>query len=170
MLPKHPQTGEFLQLINSHQALIHKVCHLYEENPSLRGDLYQEIILNLWKNFGKFNGEAAFSTWMYRVAINTAISIYRKHTLRSPRINSNAALPEIADTPSSIDKEQLEALYKALRELPEIDRAIVMLYLDDCSYRQMEDIIGIKEATLRVRMNRIKEKLRVQLNQPEYEH
>jgi RNA polymerase sigma-70 factor, ECF subfamily len=161
MLPKQPPKEEFLALVQGHKSLIHKVCNLYEENPSLRPDLYQEIVLNLWKNFEKFNGEAAFSTWMYRVAINTAISLYRKETLRSPRINYSAAFPQVADSPPAREQQlQLEQLYRALRQLPEVDRALVMMYLDDCSYKKMEEVMGIKEATLRVRMNRIKDKLR----------
>lgn len=171
MLPKQAQQEAFLKQIESNKALIHKVCHLYEENPSLRSDLYQEIVLNLWKNFDNFNGQAAFSTWMYRVAINTAISVYRKETLRSPKINYAAEFPQIADnSPPHTQQLQLQALYKALRQLPEVDRALVLMYLDDCSYKDMEEVMGIKEATLRVRMNRIKDKLRELTKEHSYEH
>jgi len=172
MLPQKRPQQEFVELIGSTHALILKVCNLYEENPSLRGDLYQEIVLNLWKNYDKFNRQAAFSTWMYRVAINTAISLYRKETLRSPRINYSAEFPQIADSPPNKEQQaQLEQLYKALRQLPETDRALVLMYLDDCSYKKMEDVMGMKEATLRVRMNRVKDKLRELTKKEEvYEH
>lgn len=161
MLPKQPGQEAFLTLIAGNKALIHKVCNLYEENPSLRADLYQEIVLNLWKNFDKYSERAAFSTWMYRVAINTAISLYRKETLRMPRINYSAEFPQVADSPPAREQQlQMDQLYKALRQLPEVDRALVLMYLDDCSYKKMEEVMGIKETTLRVRMNRIKDKLR----------
>jgi RNA polymerase sigma-70 factor, ECF subfamily len=120
--------------------------------------LYQEIVVQLWYGYKTFRGEAKLSTWVYRVAINTAISCLRKKKdfIKSYQPND---LPSIQhDVP--YEEEQLNELYRAIAKLNDIDKAIVMLYLDDKNYDEMEEILGISAGTLRVKMNRIKEKLR----------
>jgi len=126
-----------------------------------RQDLFQEIVIQLWKSYPKFRGDSKFSTWLYRIALNTAISDLRKQkkhiTLTEP-----ANLPtEIADIQYYKEKEeQLQQLHNAIAQLTEIEKAITMLYLEDRSYDEMEDILGINQNNLRVKMNRIKDKLR----------
>lgn len=158
-LPGVANKDSFIQLMNENSALIHKVCHLYGETPMDKQDLFQEIIIQLWKAFPKFRSEAKFSTWLYRVALNTAISGYRKNK-RS--IDTVDALPvDVMDNPYDFEKEEkLAQLYWSISKLSETERAIVMLYLDDNSYEEMESILGIRQNNLRVKMNRIKEKLR----------
>jgi RNA polymerase sigma-70 factor, ECF subfamily len=152
---------EFLQLINQNQGIVRKVCHLYGRNENDKDDLYQEIIIQLWKAFSSFRGEAKFSTWMYRIALNTAISNLRKQTkkvvLSFPEFipHENAYTNE-----EKIKEEKLTEMYAAISRLTEVEKAIVMLYLEDKSYEEMEEILGISNGTLRVKMNRIKEKLR----------
>jgi RNA polymerase sigma-70 factor (ECF subfamily) len=151
---------EFLQLINTHQALLHKVCRVYCDDAIDRQDLFQEIVIQSWKAYPNFRREAKFSTWLYRIALNTAISDLRKKD-RRVRLSFPENAPEITADYSGDEKdEQLKSLYAAISLLGEIEKAIVMLYLEDKSYEEMEDILGINQNNLRVKMNRIKEKLR----------
>jgi len=160
-LQSNKQQHEFVQLLNQHQPLIHKVCNLYEHGPSDREDLFQEIVVQLWKAYPKFRGESKFSTWLYRIALNTAISGLRKRKNHIASFEPDNLPTDIQDEIYSKEKElQLDQLYSAIRQLSEIERALVMLYLEGKSYAEMEEIIGVNESTLRVKMNRTKEKLR----------
>ena len=152
---------QFEKKIREYELLLHKVCRMYAYTDADRQDLFQEIVIQLWKAYPKFKGDAKWSTWMYRVAINTAITGLRR---KKDFITSYepASFPEhISDDTSGIAaEEQLQQLYKAIEQLNEIEKAIVMLYMEDRSYNEMEEILGINEGNLRVKMNRIKEKLR----------
>jgi RNA polymerase sigma factor (sigma-70 family) len=158
-LPKEFSEIAFEKDIKEHELLIYKVCRIYAHSASDRDDLYQEIVVQLWHSYGKFRGESKFSTWLYRVAINTALSGLRK---KKDFISSYepSELPVYAEIQNTNQEEQLEDLYRAISQLNEIEKAIIMLYLEDKSYDEMEEILGISNATLRVKMNRIKEKLR----------
>jgi len=160
---------EFLLLVNQNQGIIRKVCHLYGRNDADKEDLYQEIVIQLWKSFSSFRGEAKFSTWMYRIALNTAISNLRKQS-RKVELSFPEFIPkEIADTEEEkIKEEKLKEMYAAISRLTEVEKAIVMLYLEDKSYDEMEEILGISSGTLRVKMNRIKDKLRTLTKVKEY--
>jgi RNA polymerase sigma-70 factor (ECF subfamily) len=152
---------EFVQLIRDNNGLILKVCNLYAATPQDRQDLYQEIVIQLWRSVAKFRNESKLTTWMYRVALNTAISDYRKQQRKISTTDLSLMATDFADQAEYGDKEaRLQSLYSAINHLPEIEKAIVMLYLDDKSYEEMEDILGINQNNLRVKMNRIKEKLR----------
>ncbi|WP_276480835.1 RNA polymerase sigma factor [Paraflavitalea pollutisoli] len=148
----------FAEQIAGNEALIWKICHLYGNTPEDRQDLFQEIMVQTWQSFDQFRGEAKFSTWVYQVALNTAISGIRKKR-RSITIMPQEVMSDMADH-SPPDDEQLQMLHKAIRQLNGIEKALTLLYLEDRSYREMEAILGISEATLRVKMNRVKEKLR----------
>jgi RNA polymerase sigma-70 factor (ECF subfamily) len=150
---------KFVNLINEHQGLIHKVCIMYENDREVRNDLFQEIVLQLWKSFPTFRGEAKISTWMYRIALNTAISGFRKETrkivtedLRDTHFNISEAGDE--------SEENLQKLQWAIRQLNEIDRAMIMMALEEVPYEDIAETIGISQNNVRVRMNRIREKLR----------
>lgn len=148
----------FTQLIREHERMIYKVCFMYADNPTYRQDLYQEIVLQAWKGYKGFRGDAKFSTWLYQVAINTAIAGLRKDKRLNITHTPDGSLPDMAD--NAANNEQLEILYTAIFTLNEIEKAIVMLYLDDKSYDEMQEIMGIPNGALRVKMTRIKEKLR----------
>ena len=153
--------AEFVQLIREHNGLIQKVCNLYAATRQDRQDLYQEIVVQLWRAIPKFRGESKLTTWMYRVALNTAISDYRKQQRTVATTKLDFINKEVADYNSNSDtEEKLNLLYEAIKQLPEIEKAIVMLYLEDKPYEEMEDILGINQNNLRVKMSRIKEKLR----------
>jgi len=149
----------FIDTVNKHRGIIYKICNLYCDDQEDRKDLFQEIILQLWKGFPSFRGESSHSTWMYRVALNTAISNFKKEKKR-PRPNSLSDHHfQIPDTPSFAQSEDLQALNTAISKLNEVDKAIIILYLDENSYDEIADIIGITRTNVGVRINRIKTKL-----------
>ncbi|SFD61285.1 RNA polymerase sigma-70 factor, ECF subfamily [Chitinophaga sp. CF118] len=147
---------EFLQMIRQHQGIIHKVCRLYRDSPEDRQDLFQEIVYQLWKAFPSFEGRAKLSSWMYRIALNTALASFRKHR---PEITYPVALPEQVADPSGGNLQQ-ELLFAALKQLNDSEKAIIALYLEDMSYQEIAAIIGIDENYVGVKLNRIKTKIK----------
>jgi RNA polymerase sigma-70 factor, ECF subfamily len=155
------QQEEFVRLVNQNQALLHKVCNLYGHSHHDKEDLFQEIVVQLWKAWPGFRGESRFSTWLYRIALNTAISGLRRKKNHIASYEPEKLPADIKDeTEHKEQEERLSQLYQSIRKLSQIERAIVMLYLEDNTYEEMEDILGINQNNLRVKMNRIKEKLR----------
>jgi RNA polymerase sigma-70 factor (ECF subfamily) len=140
--------------------MIHKICNLYTSDVSEKQDLFQEIILQLWKSFKGFRNEAKISTWMYRIALNTALTHLRRSKTKVSLSFTSFINENIAEENDNFDQERTNLLHNAIAKLTELEKAIVMLYLDDKSYQEMEEVLGIKQGTLRVKMNRIKEKLR----------
>lgn len=159
-----PSEKEFITLLNQHQKIIHKVCNLYMDRYSDREDLFQEITLQAWKAYGSFRGDARFSTWLYRVALNTAITFFRKEK-RRPGLQLTDSLPEQADDTHDPVEEQLRAMYAAIGELSRIDKALIMLYLEDYSYNEIGEMMGITANNVAVKMNRIKTKLKEKTQQ-----
>lgn len=134
---------------------------MYAYTDADRQDLFQDIVIQVWKAYPTFKGDSKFSTWLYRVAINTAITGLRK---KKDFITSYEPLclpTHISDDDSGqVAEERLKQLYAGIGQLNQVEKAIVMLYMEDRSYEEMEDILGIGQGNLRVKMNRIKEKLR----------
>ena len=148
-------------LLKEHELLVYKICRLYGNTDDDRQDLFQDIVIQLWKAYPKFRGEAKFSTWLYRIGINVAITQFRKHKNKIYATDIESLNISIADdTYSTLKDEQSQELYAAIEKLNDIEKAIIMLYLEDKSYDEMEEIMGISNGNLRVKMNRIKEKLR----------
>ena len=148
----------FERMIVKHQQLIHKVCTIYGRSTADREDLFQEITIQLWKAFPSFERRSRFSTWLYRVALNTAITQKRKEK-RKPKFDSltdrEMRIPEKEET----GEEDLEALHWAIRQLKNVDRALIFLYLEEKSYREIADIIGITPKHVGVKIVRIKARL-----------
>ncbi|MFY8004305.1 MAG: RNA polymerase sigma factor, partial [Chitinophagaceae bacterium] len=119
----------FVQQLNKHQNIVHKVCRLYVDTPDDREDLFQEITLQAWKAYQNFRGDAKFSTWLYRVALNTAITYFKKDQ-KQAIFTSADQLPEVIEYNNPIE-EQVKAMYTAIGSLNKIDKALVMLYLED---------------------------------------
>jgi RNA polymerase sigma factor (sigma-70 family) len=160
-LQHEAEAKQFEAEIKTHGNLLYKVCRMYAFNDEDRQDLFQEIVLQCWRSYPTFKGNAKISTWLYRVALNTAIAGLRKKKNEVTKYPGEIITDTIADDTSWIAaEEQLQQMYRAIGKLSEVDKAIVMLYLDDRSYEEMEEILGIKEATLRVKMTRIKDRLR----------
>jgi RNA polymerase sigma-70 factor, ECF subfamily len=159
---------KFINLIKDHQGLIHKVCFMYEQDRDARDDLFQEITLQLWRSFHTFRGEAKITTWMYRIAINTAISGYRKQVKNIATEDLRDAHFNISEHYSVENKEEdVERLQWAIRQLSEVERAMIMMALEEVPYEEIAETIGITQNNVRVRMNRIREKLRkIMCNEP----
>ncbi|CAM4310485.1 RNA polymerase sigma factor [Zobellia nedashkovskayae] len=156
---------QFVTELESNQNIVHKVCTLYTNDRDSHNDLFQEITIQLWKAYPKFRGESKFSTWMYRVALNTAITLYRKSKRRVQTQDYESVIFKIkADEYDATQEEQLKLMYKAVKQLGDIDKALVFLYLEDKDYREISKTLGISEVNARVKMNRIKKKLRTVLN------
>lgn len=155
----------FVELLEKHQNIVHKVCRLYTNNQDAHNDLFQEITIQLWKAYPKFRGDAKFSTWMYRVGLNTAITLYRKNkrrinTQEFGEVQFKITAEEYDDT----EEQQLKLLYSAVKQLNDIDKALVFLYLEDKNYKEISETLGISEVNARVKMNRVKTKLKTILN------
>jgi len=157
--------AEFLSDFEKNQNIAHKICRMYTTDQEAHNDLFQEITIQLWKNYSKFRGDAKFSTWMYRVALNTAISLYRKST-KSIKTDdfSNVAFRISSTEYDDTEEKQLEALYKAIHQLNDIDKALIFLYLEDKNFHEIAETLGISNVNARVKMNRAKEKLKSILN------
>ena len=155
----------FVELLEKHQNIVHKVCRLYTNNQDAHNDLFQEITIQLWKAYPKFRGDAKFSTWMYRVGLNTAITLYRKNkrkisTQDFDDVQYKIKVEDYDDT----EEQKLKLLYSAVQHLNDIDKALVFLYLEDKNYKEISETMGISEVNARVKMNRIKTKLKTILN------
>lgn len=153
---------DFLNCIAGNQGIIHKICRMYRDTAEDREDLFQEITYQLWKSYPAFKGESKVSTWMYRIALNTAIAALRK---KRPELEYAEMLPDLAEEAKSEELElRQERLFAALRQLDDGEKAIITLYLEDLSYRQIADITGISENNVGVKMSRIKTKIQKLLN------
>ena len=151
--------------LENNQNIVHKVCSLYTNNSDAHNDLFQEITIQLWKAYPKFRGESKFSTWMYRVALNTAITLYRKSKKQVRTQDYDDFIYKIrSDDYDETQEQQLKLMYGALKQLGDIDKALVFLYLEDKDYSEISDTLGISEVNARVKMNRIKKKLRTIVN------
>jgi len=133
---------------------------MYEQDADNRHDLFQEIVLQLWKSFPTFRGEAKITTWMYRIALNTAISGYRKRVKHIKTEDLNEAHFNISEGSDQTNEENFQRLQHAIRQLSEIERAMIMMALDEVPYEEIAETIGITQNNVRVRMNRIREKLK----------
>ena len=150
---------EFIELVNNNRALVFKVCNLYCHDPESRKDLFQEVVLQLWKSYPGFRKDSASSTWIYRVALNTAISNFRKESKKPGKISLTLSDFEIPDMPASDQRENSSTLHMAISKLSEIEKAIILLYLDEKTYDEISEIIGITNSNVGARLNRIKTKL-----------
>lgn len=156
-----PNEQAFLEQVGGHQAIIHKVCRLYCAGEEDRSDLFQEILLQLWRAWPRFRGEAKVSTWMYRIALNTAISDLRKRK-RQPETEGLPVAAFIPETEALTleEQEKSQFLQAAIQQLSPVEKAIVMLYLESHSYEEIAAIIGITRTHVGVKLNRIKAQLK----------
>jgi RNA polymerase sigma-70 factor (ECF subfamily) len=151
---------EFVALLEENQNIVHKICRLYTYDQDAHNDLFQEVTIQLWRAYPKFRGDSKFSTWMYRVALNTAITLYRKGQRRVKTQQYDTVEFKVAqeDDEDHMD-EQLTLMYGAIKQLNDIDKALVFLYLEGKNYREISETMGISEVNARVKMNRIKTRL-----------
>ncbi len=156
-------TKHFVEMIQKHQDIIHKISFFYSDHNEDRKDLEQEIILQLWKSYPSFKQKSQFTTWMYRVALNTAILDLRKRKKRPDSIRINDQVLNLKDQSGSDDEAVLK-LFKAIEQLDKVDRALILLYLEKKTYEDIASIIGITSKNVSVKLVRIKDKLRKSLS------
>ncbi|WP_310992048.1 RNA polymerase sigma factor [Aequorivita marina] len=155
----------FVTQLEENQNIVHKICRLYTNDKEAHNDLFQEITIQLWRAYPKFRGDSKFSTWMYRVALNTAITLYRKSKRSIKTQDYEGVSFKISSVPyDDTVEQQLKLMYSAVKDLNDIDKALVFLYLEDKNYKEISATLGITEVNARVKMNRIKGKLRTILN------
>jgi len=152
---------EFLQIIQKNQGIIHKVCNIYCDTEDDRNDLFQEIVVQLWRSYPTFRKESKVSTWMYRVALNTAITSFKKSKRRPDQNRLTYENFQIEDEAYDTEtEERIRSLHKAVNHLTGIEKSIVLLYLENKKYEEIAEITGITQNYVRVKMNRIKKKLK----------
>lgn len=159
----------FLSLINQHRAIIHKISKMYMNNSEDQQDLFQEIVLQLWKAYPTFKGNSKFSTWLYRVALNTALVYFKKAHRKIDRTPLEESIDIIDLNDSEAKEEKLSYLYKAVQELNAVEKALIFLFLENQSHREISENLGISEINARVKLNRTKEKLQIIIKKNGYE-
>lgn len=149
----------FIDQINSHQGLVKKICNIYGEDPDDKQDLFQEILLQAWKSASNFKGESTFSTWLYRVSINTALAWQKQIKKRWAFAQESKAHP-VAFAPDDGQEEHYAAMHRAIEKLGKIDKALVALYLEDLDYKTIGEILGISANNVAVKLTRIRATLK----------
>ena len=151
---------EFLTRIEKHKGILYKVSKMYMDNYDDQQDLFQEIVCQLWKSYETFRNESQFSTWMYRVAVNTAIVFLKKEKRKVDKYEIASENIKDDEGDSHIKESQLEHFYKAVQKLEKIDKAIIFYQLEGFSHKEIGENLGISEGNARVKLNRAKEKLK----------
>ncbi len=151
----------FATLIQQHEKLVYKVCHLYATDDEDIRDLFQEIVLQAWHGYGRYRGDAAISTWLYRVALNTAIT-HKRRQRNAIATTPQLPLIDIADDGQAPYAEEYRIMHKLIGELPPLDKALVLLYLEDRPHNEIAEILGISISNVGTKLNRIKDRLRKQ--------
>jgi len=149
---------EFVKLIATQQKLIHSVCCLYYPSAEDRKDLFQEIVLQLWKSYPAFRHQSSVSTWIYRVALNTVFSRIRKEKARPGSESLTESLWQIPE-PDAASSEAIGELYQAISQLSPTDKAIIMLYLDEHSHEEIAQLLKMSKTNVGTRLSRIKSRL-----------
>jgi RNA polymerase sigma factor (sigma-70 family) len=156
------KSGIFLSVIQENKGIVYKVANSYCNNAEDRKDLVQEIIVQLWKSFDNYSGGYKYSTWMYRIALNTAISFYRKENSRKQVSNPlSDGILHFADANAAGEiEENIGFLQQFISELKELDKALMLLYLEEKSHKEIAEIIGISETNVATKIGRIKKILK----------
>jgi RNA polymerase sigma factor (sigma-70 family) len=166
MFKQERQKKIFEDAIEQHKGILFKVARVYCPNENDREDLIQEMMIHIWQSIPKYNDQFKLSTWLYRISLNVAISFYRKNTSRANRfIVLNEQVTEILAEDKSDSEQQLKLLEQFIYELKEIDKALMMLYLEDKSHNEIAEILGISVSNVGTKIGRIKDKLKTRFSQ-----
>lgn len=159
---EHTSDGgsQFMQMIQQNEGIIYKVASFYTDKDHPLSDLYQEVVLNLWKAFPSFRGESKYSTWIYRIALNTCISFYRRSRKNVTYVDISMDIPDVES-----NNEEIQELYRLINQLGKIERALVLLYLDDKPYKEIAEITGLSVTNVATKLSRIKDKLKQMSNE-----
>lgn len=160
-----PPTNErdFASLIKQHSRIINKVSYFYANDKLPFDDLRQEVYVNIWLGLKQFRGDSKMSTWIYRVAVNSALMALRSSKPKIETVSLNFGLLDISSEADDVQRENLQALQSLINRLEDIEKAIMLLWLDEHSYDEIADIIGLKRNTVAVKIHRIKDKLSKQM-------
>ena len=154
----------FIKVIKQNEAFIHKIAAVYTNNPEDKNDLIQDIIYQLWKSFDSFRKESAISTWLYRIALNVSIYQLKLKKRRISTVELEDEITTVADQNHQQKEEQWILFREQLNRLNLLEQAIVMLYLDNKSYEEIAEIIGISPSNVGTKFSRIKEKIRTNIS------
>lgn len=159
----------FVERVHEAQGILHRICAVYTQDEDSHKDLRQEMLLQLWRSYPSFCNKSSFSTWMYRVALNTALMYRRRQKRRWATVSIDDVVPPHAEDDSAADNEGVHLLYRCIHDLPPLDRAVILLQLEQKSYQEIADVTGLSEGNVSVRIVRIKQKLRTMLEERGYE-
>ena len=157
MSMKEDLAREFSEQIHNHLGILHKICRTYKRDPDDRDDLFQEIVFNAWKSYPRFEGRSKFSTWLYRVALNTALYQNRKDRFFGKKVDLEIIQHHVA---VETKDDNTDLLWMAINKLDELEKSIVVLYLEELPYREISEITGLTENNVAVKLNRIKAKMK----------
>lgn len=160
---------EFLARIQTHKGILYKIAKMYMDNRDDQDDLFQEMICQLWKSYDSFRGDSQFSTWMYRVAVNTAIASFKKEKKKPDKFEITTNNIGEHDEDSGLQELQIDHFYKALHKLDKIEKALVFYHLEGYSHIEIGSNLGISEGNARVKLSRAKTKLKEIIQKQGYE-
>lgn len=160
---------EFLTAINTHKGILYKVSRMYFDKLEDQQDLFQEIILQLWKSLDSFKGKSEFSSWMYRVALNTAIVFFKKEKRKLDNYISIKNEPIVYEDYDNKKDQQLVHFYKAVKQLNKIEKALILLFIEGFSGKEIAENLGLSEVNVRVKIKRTKSKLQEIIKTQGYE-
>lgn len=154
--------ARFLARIQEHRGILYKVARAYGRSPADRDDIAQDIVAQLWRSFPRYDPQYRFSTWMYRIALNVAISWQRRERTRDRHlIADGGAVLELAGAPEPRDDDaDLALLYRCIERYDDMNKALLMLYLDGCSHQEISDVLGITTTNVATKIGRMKDRLR----------
>lgn len=156
---------QFILMIKEYEAVIFKITTIYTNTQDDQKDLYQEIVLQLWRAFENFRGDSKVSTWLYRVAMNTAITRLRKEKRKGTELPISQVVLSYTEQSNTAFEERLAALYQHIEGLNDLDKGLILLYLEDKSYEEMAEITGLSASNVGTRLSRIKQKLKAKVTQ-----
>lgn len=160
---------EFLDLMQKHKGILYKISRMYFDHLEDQEDLIQEMTFQLWKSYQNFKGSSQFSTWMYRVCLNTALTFFKKDGKKQDKYELHDHYDRVDDDNSYQKEEQLKYFYDAVQELNKVEKALIFLFLEGMNHKQISENLGISEVNARVKLNRTKEKLQTIIKKNGYE-
>lgn len=153
-------TDFYTSSILPYSAIIIKICRAYTDTQEDFEDYYQEVCLQIWKSRNNFKGQSEWSTWVYRLSLNVSLTLLKKRKNNQPYTASDLPAEKVSEESRAFADESLNQLYLGIRQLSEVDRAVILLYLEEKSYQEIADIIGTNPNNIGVRIKRIKERLK----------
>ncbi|WP_280672734.1 MULTISPECIES: sigma-70 family RNA polymerase sigma factor [unclassified Dysgonomonas] len=147
-------------MVRQNERIIYKVTSFYANDDEPISDLYQEVVINLWKAYPNFRGESKQSTWIYRIALNTCVTFFRRSKNKPSYVDITMDVPDVSD-----NNDEIKELYRLINKLGKIERALVLLYLDEKSYKEIAEITGLSTTNVATKLSRIKDKLKKMSNE-----